>query len=451
MRDFESLRRDWLNAIFHSREPVLTWRAGWLDDLLDIVEHHAGDWMPTKAAATGKRTVRYSRKAVQKRLLERDPSSREWHLILAKEEGRPELCLSFTFDADVTGETRFRFHMTVSPLEVFREEPQARERGQRLASFVLEMARRFPPYYACAHPFVDSTFGTEERYKPLPMRINEVYWLNVFGKELVDTMGRERVLSTPAAQLEELPHGGVFLLIRPTPADYDSEEARVAQAKALVHLHPELTFDTVLAQLREQSAALVPVKREWDPDLTPLMEETFRRVLPKDDQRVIARYNAYRPPPVSEWVPLDEAPECDVEDLEAAYEVIGEHAEGIVAVWYEQIPAVWNNEADSLPQIDKEMWVMVSKRAFSDESRKSLFLPALGAYLGNVLAANLGGRWVPRKNMEESYIVLGSRAWLPFLRARRCIGGTEQDVMDYSLTKFYRAAEQHLRDVQAKG
>ncbi|HLL54992.1 MAG TPA: hypothetical protein VK447_15665, partial [Myxococcaceae bacterium] len=59
--------------------------------------------------------------------------------------------------------------------------------------------------------------------------------------------------------------------------------------------------------------------------------------------------------------------------------------------------------------------------------------------------------WVPRKNLEESYIVLGDRAWLPFVRAHRCIGGKEQDVMDYSLTKFYRAAEQHLREFQAKG
>ncbi|HLL51952.1 MAG TPA: hypothetical protein VK447_00315, partial [Myxococcaceae bacterium] len=412
-------------------------------------ERHAGDWMPIRALG-GERGVRYSRAAVKKQFLQRAPSSREWLLTLFKEEGRPKLNLGFIFDGDVTGEFRFRFHMMVSPLDVFREEPQARERGQRLASFILEMARRFPPYYACAHPFVDSTFGTEERGKPLSMRINEVYWLNVFGNELVDTMGRERVLSTPAVQLEELPDGGVFLLIRPTPADYDSDAARVAQAKALVHLHPEHSFDTVLTQLREQSAALVPVKREWDPDLTLVMEETFRRVLPKDDQLVIARYNAYRPPPVSEWMPLDQAPECDVEELEAADEVIGAHAEGVVAAWFHEIPGVGSYKPDTLPLIDKELWVMVKSYVFEDVSHKARWLPALGAYLGNVLT-HLGGRWVVRKAVEESYVVVGERAWLPFLRAQHCIGGTEQSVMDYSLTKFYRAAEQHLREFQAKG
>jgi len=449
MSDFESERGDWLKAVFYSREPVLASMAGWLDDLLHIVERHAGEWMPTKADG-GKRTVRYSREAVKKQFLQRDPSSREWFLTLAKEEGRPELCLSFTF-AEMTGGIRFRFHVTVKPLEVFREEPQSRERGDRLASFVLEMARRFPPYYAWAHPFVDSTFGMEEWDKPLSMRINEVYWLNVFGKELVDTMGRDRVLSTPAAQLEVLPHGGVFLLIRPTPADYDSEEVRVAQAKALVHLHPELSFETVLAQLREQSAALVPVKREWDPDLTPLMEQTFSWVLPKDDQLVIARYNAYRPPPVSEWMPLDQAPGGDVENVAVTQERIDANAEGIVAAWHVDIPQVMNDELDSLPQLDKELWVKVHREAFTDEIRKAQWIRMLGAYLGNVLEKYLGGHWVLRKNLEESYVVVGERAWLPFLRARHCIGGTAQGVMDFSLTKFYRAVEQHLREVQAKG
>jgi len=63
-----------------------------------------------------------------------------------------------------------------------------------------------------------------------------------------------------------------------------------------------------------------------------------------------------------------------------------------------------------------------------------------------VLVDTLGGRWVPRQNLDEAYVALGDRAWLPFLRARHFLQ-TQQSVLDYSLTKLYREAERHVRSL----
>lgn len=64
------------------------------------------------------------------------------------------------------------------------------------------------------------------------------------------------------------------------------------------------------------------------------------------------------------------------------------------------------------------------------------------AYLGEVLVRNLGGEWIPRKKLEESMVRVGNRAWLPFVRAWRYMR-SNQSLLDYSLTQFYREAERH--------
>src|SRR4029450_10100840 len=91
-------------------------------------------------------------------------------------------------------------------------------------------------------------------------KIYEVSWLNVFGPKLVESVGRERMLSPPAWRVEELPNGSVLLVTWPTATDFASEEARLAQARAHAHLRPDLDFSTVLRTLRERSAALAPLE-----------------------------------------------------------------------------------------------------------------------------------------------------------------------------------------------
>ena len=69
-------------------------------------------------------------------------------------------------------------------------------------------------------------------------------------------------------------------------------------------------------------------------------------------------------------------------------------------------------------------------------------VPTIGAYLGEVLVRNLGGRWIPRQKLEEAQVLVGNRVWLPFLRARHYMT-SRQALLEHSLTQLYRIAERH--------
>jgi hypothetical protein len=69
-------------------------------------------------------------------------------------------------------------------------------------------------------------------------------------------------------------------------------------------------------------------------------------------------------------------------------------------------------------------------------------VPAVGAYLGEVLVRNLGGKWIPRNKLGEAQVQVGNRVWLPMVRAQRYMR-TCQTLLDYSLTQLYREAERH--------
>ena len=69
-------------------------------------------------------------------------------------------------------------------------------------------------------------------------------------------------------------------------------------------------------------------------------------------------------------------------------------------------------------------------------------VPAVGAYLGEVLVRHLGGEWIARQKLEEAQVRVGSRVWLPFVRAHRYMR-SRQALLDFSLTQLYRVAARH--------
>jgi hypothetical protein len=118
--------------------------------------------------------------------------------------------------------------------------------------------------------------------------LDRVFWLNVFGPKLVESVGRQRMLSTPAHRVEELPNGAILLVTWPIAADSASQEARLAQSRAHAHLRPDLDFKAVLSALRERSAALVPVEPRFHPDVAPLLSLVVERIALHERQRKLA-------------------------------------------------------------------------------------------------------------------------------------------------------------------
>jgi hypothetical protein len=273
-------------------------------------------------------------------------------------------------------------------------------------------------------------------------KIYEVCWLNVFGSKLVETVGRERTLATPAHRVEELPNGSILLVTWPTAADFTREEARQAQARALVHLRPELDVDTVLRSLRERNAALVPMEPRFHPDVAPLLSRLVDRVGIGQRQRRIAELNVYQPPEPEEWLPADAALPPDVPEAKAALEHYALLAEYLVALFHTQVPSVFEETPESLTDVDFQFWLERFPEVFERHNIDQRAVPAVGAYLGQVLVRHLGGQWIPRRKLEEAQVRVGQRVWLPFLRAHRYMR-SNQSLLDFSLGQLYRVAERH--------
>jgi hypothetical protein len=85
----------------------------------------------------------------------------------------------------------------------------------------------------------------------------------------------------------------------------------------------------------------------------------------------------------------------------------------------------------------KENWA-----GFLEPNDREVMVGCMGAYLGVMLRILLQGRWVPRRKLDESAVVVGDTAWLPFLRARHHLL-SKQNALDFSLTHFFHHARRH--------
>jgi len=412
-----------------------------LEPFLQALEQYSAGWTPD--VVKGKWVRKYSRPAVWKAFEEErdgDFTSIEigrttWPAVyllldLVLPPRAPELSVS----------------LKVQPLSLFAEQ----ERCHKFVELVRAWACHYPVSPSFAGSYADSQLADAPGFgRDMDTSIRdgfdklyEVFWLNVFGPKLVNLLGRERLLSTPAHRVEELPNGCVLLVTWPIAAHFTHPEARRAQARAFVHLRPELDFDTVLRSLHERNATLAPVEPRFPPDVAPLLFRLLDNTFISERQRKIAEFNDHPFAEPEEWLPADAALSSDVPDTKKALEHYSLMAESLVAILHSEVPSVFEQTPQSLTDADFHFWVWSFPESFERDKIDGRLVPAIGAYLGEVLVQNLGGQWIPRKKWEESQVRVGSRVWLPFLRAHRYMR-SRQSLLDFSLTQLYRAAERH--------
>jgi hypothetical protein len=416
-------------------------------EIVENIIENAGDFAPDRISV-GRAPRKYSPTEL-KRVLSTQVSDVKPSFALTR-SSQPDVLYTLSFLAE-TAPLGFTFSM-MTPISCFTENDQAEVRSQAVVSTVKSLTRLCSPTYAYGHCRADVSLSSDPRKETsfVPNKIYEIYWLNLLGPEMAQHIGRARVLSTPAFQIEELPGGSVLLLTRPTPADFASTAARLAQARAFAHLREGVDMNVHLARLMERTSKLTPLTHDWDPDIADLLELTLADVSFGERQSKTAELNRYRPPEVSEWRPADQLLKSDVENLEETLDEYGIFAEKLAALLHKEVPSVMEESPASLPLIDYHFWHFKYAEEFTREDIETDLVPAVGAYLGDVIIRNLGGHWVPRKKIDESQLVLADRVWLPFLRARRHLQST-QAALDYSLTKFYRVVERHSKQNPTAG
>jgi len=354
--------------------------------------------------------------------------------------------------------TQYSVSGQIIPLSLMDDPSRAKRWSEEFINLMRAWSSSYPVTYANAHSLADKSLSNfwdgvpQEGPEQAPREwLNAIFWLNVFSKGWVDGLGRERVLSTPAHLVEEFPNGAVLLVTRPTLTDWSTDEARKAQAQALVHLKPELDLDSVLAQLRLRSEQLAPVEPRFDPDLAPLLQRIVNeRFRVEARPRKTAEFNAFRPPEVAEWLPARGAPPSDVENPEGSINRYREMADVLPVLLHPDVEDFFKASPDALSHIDFRLWWEKFPEFYEREKIDGRLFFSVGAYLGELLLRHLGGRWVPRQNIVESQVVIGDRAWLPFLRARHYLAST-QSLLDHSLIKYFRVAERHQASLQRPG
>lgn len=439
MSEIDYTRKDTLDvALFMAQNPLAQSAEG-IVPLLLAIDAYANGLRPDQIV--GRTAVPYSHAAFKRFVAQQKGRSKVVVDLIRNED--PEVLYELSF---VENEPINFWLRIVVPFSYFSVQEHAETRSRALIELVRALAETCPAAYGYAHSKGDLALGSDPHASDpfAPKEVYEIYWLNVYGAEMVRKLGRERVLSTPASHLEELPDGSVLLLTRPTPADYASEQSRVAQASAMAHLQKNVTFEAALGTLRARSATLAPVERNWAPEIADLLELTLDSISYSLREQEAARLNQYRPPKVSEWCPRDDLLPSDVDDPDETATLYSElYAERLVALLHKEVREIMENSPESLPRIDYHFWHFDYPATFRREDIESDLVPAIGAYIGDLMVSHLGGRWVPRQNIDESQIVIGDRVWLPFLRARHYVQ-TKQSALDYSLTQFYRVAAQTL-------
>jgi hypothetical protein len=412
-----------------------------LEEVLDFVESLDVVLRPERVYLS--RYLKYSRQMLHKRLREfRYGASTR---IGFSRDLPPDMHLGLSFPDQGTEDTRFSLQLTLKPFSVVREEGQTEEYAHRFVSLVHSFAQRFPISYGLAHSYTDFSLGSDPHRTSTrpPKRVYEAYWLNVYGPRMVEELGRERLMSVPAVHVEQLPGGAVMWLTRHTPADFDSEEARVAQARALVHLRPELTLEETLTTLRQRSRVFTPIPVEFDEEVADILWWKVEGLGLSEQRQHVEHFNRYRPPPVTEWLPVADVPATDVDDVQREIDIVESVLlQRLILQFHKEVPALAKGTVDALPRLDYHLW-RSGWGGRSNEDKERL-IPPLGALLGLHLVRGLGGRWVPRRKLEESAVVVGDRAWLPFLRARHALQGRDAP-LDSSCTQLFRLAQRLVR------
>ncbi|SDL00514.1 hypothetical protein [Natronorubrum texcoconense] len=101
-------------------------------------------------------------------------------------------------------------------------KPWQNEQPALIHDFVVELYDYLSPRYVYGDTYLDESSLTAEGFEA--GRLEEIYWVNGFGPNMADRIGRERLLHAPAWRVDDCADGGVFLWESPLPLSQNRQE-----------------------------------------------------------------------------------------------------------------------------------------------------------------------------------------------------------------------------------
>lgn len=101
-------------------------------------------------------------------------------------------------------------------------KPWRNDHPSLIHEFVLELYEYLSPIYVYGNTYLDESPVSVEGIDA--GRLEEVFWVNGFGPDLAEQIGRERLLRAPAWRIDDCDDGGVVLWESPLPLSADRQE-----------------------------------------------------------------------------------------------------------------------------------------------------------------------------------------------------------------------------------
>lgn len=307
--------------------------------------------------------------------------------------------------------------------EVFFSQPSHTE---KFIQFITELCTHFNIIYGGASPdedwdakhwLISELPDGGSYHKKLGLSLEKclpgIYWLTIFGKELVEFFGREKIHSLPFYRVTDLDNGGILIVLREKPFDSSLSERLRHDSEVMEFLGYEYFFDinnikkvckTIRDVTQGGTFASEEIEEEHKAPQETKLEDNF------ENQVVLSP---------------DGEPYSNLADL----------AELLIVFLHTDVEEVFNYSQLALEALDNYFSEHPQKLEYKSEHLIKELIPALGAYLGEVLVHELGGNWIVREPLLKSTVVVNGRETSPFKAAFKVIYEQEKLLDIYNSLK----------------
>lgn len=138
-------------------------------------------------------------------------------------------------------------HLTIEIVD--RKTVEGRPYTEWARDFFLAVPTKLPVRYAQGYSEGEfdakNTIRTPEVEKSIGVQIDKalpgLYWLNYFGSPYVDLIGKERLLTAPAYEVQEVADG-VFISLSASPNEWNKPKYKDRERRVIEHLGEQFFF-----------------------------------------------------------------------------------------------------------------------------------------------------------------------------------------------------------------